>query len=227
MKYIHTLLMGAAVFFILNGCSSTTDSIRYKKDKRETKQTKESDTFTKSDSLYIDQFGFPEEDEEEFEDYTEETSKIDVEGVLQKFTKEISGLDADKGTLSEQVLIEIIKLIKTPYKYGGTTEKGIDCSAFTQRVYGNALKIQLLRSARDQYTMGEVVSNREDLKFGDLVFFDTRRRARPGHVGIYLGDNFFVHASSKLGVTVSSLNQDYYNKKYMGGRRMQESIIEK
>lgn len=213
--------------FLIYGCSSTTDTIRYKKDSSKNRQTKESDTFTKSDSLYIDQFGFPEDDEDEFEDYTEETSKIDVEGVLQKFTKEISGLDADKGTLSEQVLIEIIKLIKTPYKYGGTTENGIDCSAFTQRVYGNALKIQLLRSARDQYTMGEVVDSREDLKFGDLVFFDTRRRARPGHVGIYLGDNFFVHASSKLGVTVSSLNQDYYNRKYMGGRRVHESIIEK
>lgn len=213
--------------FLLNGCSSTTDSLRYKKDKTQTKPTKESETFTKSDSALIDQFGFPEENEEEFEDYTDEPSNIDVEGVLQKFTEQISGLDADKGTTSEQVLIEIIKLIKTPYKYGGTTERGIDCSAFTQRVYANALKIQLLRSARDQYTMGDVISDRENLKFGDLIFFNTRRRVRPGHVGIYLGDNFFVHASSKLGVTVSTLEQDYYNKKYMGGRRIQESLLEK
>lgn len=225
MRFLYSLVTGIAVLFLLNGCSSTTESIRYKKDISHKKDSTESKTFTKSDSTYIDQFTFPE-DEEELEDYSEDNSKIDVEGVLQQFSDKISKLDADKGTVSEQVLIEIIKLLKTPYKYGGTTEKGIDCSAFTQRVYANALKVQLLRSARDQYTMGDEINSREDLKFGDLVFFNTRRRVRPGHVGIYLGDNFFVHASTKLGVTVSSLEQDYYNKRYMGGRRIDESLPE-
>ena len=65
-------------------------------------------------------------------------------------------------------------------------------------------------------------SDRTELKFGDLVFFNTRRRVKPGHVGIYIGDNLFAHASSKLGVTISSLEHDYYNKRYMGARRIDE-----
>ena len=117
--------------------------------------------------------------------------------------------------------MEIIKYLDTPYKYGGNSINGIDCSAFTKTIYGNVLSIDLLRSARDQYTQGIIINNRDELKFGDLVFFDTRRRVKPGHVGIYIGDNLFAHSSSKNGVIVSSLDQDYYSRKFMGGRRIE------
>jgi cell wall-associated NlpC family hydrolase len=70
-----------------------------------------------------------------------------------------------------------------------------------------------------------VINDRSDLKFGDLVFFNTRRRVRPGHVGIYIGDNLFAHASSKLGVTISSLDYDYYSKRYMGARRVDSTNV--
>jgi len=119
-------------------------------------------------------------------------------------------------------LMEIIKYINTPYKYGGNSQDGIDCSAFTQNVFSNSLDILLNRSARQQFTQGFPVDNRENLTFGDLVFFNTRRGVRPGHVGIYIGDNLFAHASSSKGVIVSSLNHKYYSKRYMGGRRINE-----
>ena len=117
------------------------------------------------------------------------------------------------------MLMEILKYINTPYKYGGTTSNGIDCSAFTQSVYNKSLAVNLQRTAREQYHEGEEIDNIDDLKFGDLVFFNTRRRVKPGHVGIYIGDHLFAHAS-KNGVTVSSLDLDYYAKRFMGGRRI-------
>ncbi len=117
--------------------------------------------------------------------------------------------------------MEIIKYLDTPYKYGGSSLNGIDCSAFTQSVYQDALNVNLNRTARDQFTQGKVVS-REELEFGDLVFFNTRRRVRPGHVGIYIGDGLFAHASTKGGVMISSLDEDYYSKRFMGARRIVE-----
>ncbi|MCJ7552912.1 MAG: C40 family peptidase, partial [Ignavibacteriaceae bacterium] len=80
--------------------------------------------------------------------------------------------------------------------------------------------ININRSAREQYIQGEVITEKSELKFGDLVFFNTRRRVRPGHVGIYIGDNLFAHASTKHGVTVSSLDHNYYSARYMGARRI-------
>ena len=65
-----------------------------------------------------------------------------------------------------------------------------------------------------------MIDKKIELKFGDLVFFDTRRTVKPGHVGIYLGDNLFAHASSSKGVTISSITSSYYSGRYMGGRRI-------
>ncbi len=216
MKVFSALFFATAIIFLFYGCSASSPD-RYTRNRdKEKKQLEDKDTFTSKDSIDIGEYEF---DEEEFEDYSGE-SPIDVESVLKQFELDISKIDADNGSISEKMLIEIVRYIKTPYKYGGTTDKGIDCSAFTQKVYGNALQIQLLRSAREQYTRGESVSDKDNLKFGDLVFFNTRRRVRPGHVGIYLGEGMFAHASSKLGVTISNLNEGYYLQRYMGARRM-------
>jgi cell wall-associated NlpC family hydrolase len=134
-----------------------------------------------------------------------------------------SGVSSEVATLRESMLMEIVKYMNTPYKFGGNSKEGIDCSAFTQTVYGSC-SLQLLRSAREQYTQGAPVENKEELKFGDLVFFNTRKNVKPGHVGIYIGDNLFVHASSKHGVIVTPLTHDYYSKRYMVARRIEHSL---
>jgi cell wall-associated NlpC family hydrolase len=104
----------------------------------------------------------------------------------------------------------------TRYRYGGTTKNGVDCSALTGALNREVYGINLPRTARDQYAACEKI-DLEDLKEGDLVFFNTRGGI--SHVGVYLGDNYFVHSSVHSGVTISSLEESYYSKKFLGGGR--------
>jgi len=106
----------------------------------------------------------------------------------------------------------------TPYRFGGESADGIDCSSFVQKVFREH-QINLPRTAREQSLVGSEVAP-GDLKKGDLVFFHTYA-AFPSHVGIYLGDGKMIHASSGKGeVTVSDLNSDYYRSRYLGAKRV-------
>ena len=104
------------------------------------------------------------------------------------------------------------------YRYGGSTKNGIDCSALTGLLFCSVYGIVLPRTAREQYKRSQKIS-REAIKEGDLVFFNTRGGV--SHVGVYLSNNYFVHSSVSNGVTISSLDDDYYNKKYIGAGRIQ------
>lgn len=109
------------------------------------------------------------------------------------------------------------KYLKTPYKFGGDSPKGFDCSGFVKFVYeknGNKLP----RTADIQYKQGKKV-DRSKLKPGDLVFFTTYERG-PSHVGIYYGSNKFIHASSSRGVMISRLDETYWKPRYLGARRI-------
>jgi murein DD-endopeptidase / murein LD-carboxypeptidase len=116
------------------------------------------------------------------------------------------------------MLLEIVGLLGTPYVYGGNGADGLDCSGFTMRVYGRSADRRLARSAEEQFYEGDAVE-REDLRFGDLVFFTTSGR-RASHVGIYIEDDLFAHASTTSGVTISSLESSYYAQRYVGARRI-------
>ncbi len=111
--------------------------------------------------------------------------------------------------------------IGTPYRFGGSTKKGIDCSAFTKTLYSEVFKIDIERNSRDIFSMVNPVK-RENLQEGDLVFFKIHSR-RISHVGIYLGDNKFAHASNR-GVAINSLDDDYYKKYFYRGGRMLEAF---
>ena len=103
------------------------------------------------------------------------------------------------------------------YRYGGTTRSGIDCSAYSGALLNKVFGIKTPRTARDMYSVCDKVG-REDLQEGDLVFFNTRGGV--SHVGVYLGNGYFTHASVSSGVTISSLNENYYNRKFIGGGRI-------
>ena len=115
---------------------------------------------------------------------------------------------------------QLSRWMGVPYKLGGETEDGIDCSAYTMLIYKNSIGRQLPRSSAEQFTLGGAVEY-QDLKFGDLVFFNTTGESA-SHVGIYMGDDLFAHASVSLGVTVSSIESPYYKKRYEGARRIVE-----
>ena len=99
----------------------------------------------------------------------------------------------------------------TPYNYGGSTKNGVDCSYFTLDVMQGAYNINLKRTAAEQYEQTSRI-NWEELKEGDLIFFKTEGPNKISHVGIYLSNNKFVHASVRNGVTISDLSEPYYQR---------------
>ncbi|ELX8379729.1 bifunctional murein DD-endopeptidase/murein LD-carboxypeptidase [Providencia vermicola] len=103
------------------------------------------------------------------------------------------------------------------YRLGGTTKSGIDCSSFVQRTFIEQFGVALPRTTSEQESSGQSVK-RNNLKAGDLVLFKTGRRMK--HVGIYIGDNKFVHASTSSGVIVSEMTNEYWSKRYYAGRRV-------
>jgi len=125
------------------------------------------------------------------------------------------------GGIPKQKLADLVMdWLGTRYHFGGSARTGIDCSAFTQMLFSSAFSVQLPRTSVSQATVGESVSRRSDLQFGDLVFFRTRSRRGISHVGMYLGDNLFAHSSSRYGVTISSLESTYYSKRLVAARRL-------
>nr|WP_278991797.1 bifunctional murein DD-endopeptidase/murein LD-carboxypeptidase [Plesiomonas shigelloides] len=103
------------------------------------------------------------------------------------------------------------------YRLGGNSKKGIDCSAFVQRTFLEQFGIELPRSTSGQQTTGTAI-NKKQLEPGDLVLFRAGSTGR--HVGIYIGNNKFVHASTSSGVMISSMNDSYWKNRYRQARRV-------
>jgi hypothetical protein len=152
----------------------------------------------------------------------EDDRKVDLTAARRRLEERRGTPDADylapPGVDRDKFLLSVVSFLGTPYSYGGSTKNGIDCSGFTSTVYLNALDLRLPRSAREQYRIGRAV-DRSTLRFGDLVFFNTTG-ASPSHVGIYIEDDLFAHASVTAGVTISSLESTYYRKRWVGAKRV-------
>ena len=118
---------------------------------------------------------------------------------------------------STQITQEASKYIGVKYVYGGTTVNGFDCSGYTQYVY-KQLGLSIPRTSLSQWETGTAIS-KANLNVGDLVFFNTTGRVA-SHVGIYIGNDQFIHAGSSTGVTIASMNSSYWAPKFDGGRRV-------
>lgn len=233
MKLRVTILFPFAILIFLllmEGCSSSSNSTRYNERTKENRSNSGFVRFTSADddTVITRKQNLPNSgrhftNDEDNLDPAHTNSIIKPSALLSRFGNESNTINHDRqdSSLKDKMLNEIIKFLNTPYKYGGESKLGIDCSAFTQTLYSDVLDIPLFRTAREQFTEGAAVRNENDLKFGDLVFFDTRRTSVPGHVGIYIGDGLFAHASSSFGVIVSSLSDEYYANRYMGARRIE------
>ena len=111
----------------------------------------------------------------------------------------------------------------TRYRLGGTTKRGIDCSAFSQFLFASVYGLTLPRTAREQYKLTNRIS-RTELNEGDLIFFNTRGGI--SHVGVYLQNNKFVHAASSEGVMISDIFDEYWVRRFIGvGRIADQPII--
>ncbi len=132
--------------------------------------------------------------------------------------KPSSPVDLKNSQVVQSKLKQQYRLWKgTPYKYGGTSLKGVDCSAFVQNTFRLALGHTLPRTTRTQIKKGRKVS-KSALKPGDIVFFKIAGNAL--HNGVYLGQSKFIHASTSRGVTISNLNNVYWKKNYYTARRI-------
>ena len=105
-----------------------------------------------------------------------------------------------------------------PYSGRSKYDPGMDCSLFTGEVFKKYAKIELPRKSEEQFKIGDPVKGGQSI-FGDLVFFNTDGRG-VSHVGIYVGHNEFIHASTSSGVIISGLKEKYWSKRFMGARRV-------
>ncbi|HWS15517.1 MAG TPA: NlpC/P60 family protein [Candidatus Methylomirabilis sp.] len=157
-----------------------------------------------------------------------EASKLPTEAGLTELARAGKAADTDSPappesrkageSITDRLLRVAHGMLAVPYRFGGTTLWGLDCSGFVQKAFA-FLNRDLPRSAREQFLEGAAVE-KANLSPGDLVFFRTYAKY-PSHVGIYLGDNRFVHASAReRKVTVDSLDKPYYEKRYIGAKRL-------
>ena len=127
--------------------------------------------------------------------------------------------DRKKKGVRSRIVAEARSWIGTPYRYGGESRAGTDCSGMVMKVYRDVAGIRLPRNSAKQ---GEYCRRikRSELLLGDLVFFSSRKGKGINHVGIYIGNGCFVHASTSRGVIVSDLDQEYYSRTYHSSGRV-------
>lgn len=157
----------------------------------------------------------------------EDDIQVDIESFKSLWLSYVDPTGSDKdqemltcGIAKSQLMDAIMDWLGTRYHFGGTSRQGIDCSAFVRTVFAQSGNITLPRTAQTQIDVGRPVQRVSELQFGDLIFFHTMNHAYVSHVGIYLGDNLFAHASSRYGVTISSLQSTYYATRIIGARRL-------
>lgn len=123
----------------------------------------------------------------------------------------------ETGPLRSRILDQYQKWKGTQYQWGGTTQRGVDCSALMQHLFSDAAHLDLPRTTSEQIHRGVQVAQYR-LRPGDLVFFQTGPNRK--HVGVYIGDSQFIHASSSQGVTVSTLTDSYWQERFITARRI-------
>jgi cell wall-associated NlpC family hydrolase len=141
--------------------------------------------------------------------------------VTNKLTSSVNSMSASVVGGTESLIDNAMQLIGVRYRWGGNTpQSGLDCSGFVRYVFNDTFGFLLPRKSSQMSKVGLVVG-KEELRPGDLVFFNTMRHAF-SHVGIYVGDNKFIHAPSKgKSIRVDDMTKVYWEKRYNGARRME------
>lgn len=140
-------------------------------------------------------------------------------------TKPFSGISVNRRVADLQLKSELERYLGTRYKRGGTGGDGFDCSGFARSMYLKLFGVDLPHNAQSQFHLPMFAKlNAQALKTGDLVFFaSTTKKKRISHVGIYLDDGQFIHAQSKRGVVISSMDEDYWRKRLVSAKRLEHT----
>ena len=129
------------------------------------------------------------------------------------------GMDIDRKD-NHALYVESANWLGVPYRSGGTSKHGVDCSGLTSAIYKKVYQKNLERNANDQRKKDCRKVKKGKLKEGDLVFFHNGKKKKTAtHVGIYLKDDKFIHASTRRGVTISTLDEAYWKKRWLSGGR--------
>ncbi|USL94647.1 C40 family peptidase [Riemerella anatipestifer] len=197
--------------YVVTATPSNANASEYKSNTKVPRISKASLTSAKQ-SLYQDE---------------NEANYVAVKTTLAKVNNLETKAEIEKAIRHSQTIDEILSqastYLGTPYRYGGTSRSGIDCSAFVLSVFNEVTGISLPRVAAAQAQEGEIVS-KEELQKGDLLFF-SQGRGRISHVAIVHeiteeGDVKFIHASSSQGVSFSSLNSNYWRARFRFAKRI-------
>jgi lipoprotein Spr/probable lipoprotein NlpC len=123
------------------------------------------------------------------------------------------------GSENLELLAAIESWMGTPYRYGGCTRFGVDCSCLVKSLYEEVFDMDLVRTSRDMFDTLPPVAP-EEIREGDILIFRARRGRRIGHVGLYLKDGKFVHASRRHGVAIAEMENAYFRKRFVAARRV-------
>lgn len=138
--------------------------------------------------------------------------------LLRKYAKR---MDVPVEKLGNKTLYRFVEEWRgTDYEYGGQSKDGVDCSGLANRLYDRVYRTDLPRTTDDIHRMAEPVEKKSQLREGDLVFFRIQDKNKVSHLGIYLRNGRFVHASSSTGVVISKLRNPYYRKHFAEGGRL-------
>lgn len=141
----------------------------------------------------------------------------DPDNLAKEYFSQIMGVATSATSATTKLYQFVYDWLGTPYRLGGSSKNGIDCSKFSLALYENVFNTQIGFNSRNQYSKTMPVK-KTDLQAGDLVFFKINSR-NITHVGVYLGDDKFAHASSSRGVMISDLNESYWQRYYFSGGR--------
>jgi lipoprotein Spr len=143
-------------------------------------------------------------------------------------TKYASFLRVPPGQITNLRLYQFIdQWMNTPYKWGGTSKKGVDCSSLIQQLLQNVYDINIPRTSVDQFFAKWInkFGSKQYLSEGDLVFFRTDETKIVSHVGLYLNNRMFVNSSSSKGVSIANLDDPYWRRLYVGAGRVNTSLL--
>uniref|UniRef100_UPI0040475A91 C40 family peptidase n=1 Tax=Polynucleobacter sp. TaxID=2029855 RepID=UPI0040475A91 len=152
--------------------------------------------------------------------FAQSSTELELESLPKSFASTVSSAVVDK---TETLINNAMQLIGVRYRWGGNTpQSGLDCSGFVRYVFNDTFGFLLPRKSAQMSKVGLQIG-KEELRPGDLVFFNTMRHAF-SHVGIYVGDNKFIHAPSKgKAIRVDDMTKVYWEKRYNGARRLEDS----